>query len=226
MRSGRIFDILGGLLGQKTPGIPERRRVLVPRRTCSIRARYRRRGRATGSSCSRSGSAASRAARSATGRTATRCGPASPTCPTNFSSATSRCGSSVTRRVPDCGGAGLHRGGNGILMTYRFLEPREPSPSTTIAGSSSPGASTAASPARARARSSTRRTARRRSSATSSKTSMVEAGDELHFITWGGGGWGDPLDRESGAGIARNTPGAGERRRGAAPMVSWPTAKA
>ena len=24
----------------------------------------------------------------------------------------------------------------------------------------------------------------------------VEAGDRLHFITWGGGGWGDPLDRE------------------------------
>jgi N-methylhydantoinase B len=24
----------------------------------------------------------------------------------------------------------------------------------------------------------------------------VEAGDRLHFITWGGGGWGDPLDRD------------------------------
>jgi N-methylhydantoinase B len=24
----------------------------------------------------------------------------------------------------------------------------------------------------------------------------VEAGDQLHFITWGGGGWGDPLERE------------------------------
>ena len=23
----------------------------------------------------------------------------------------------------------------------------------------------------------------------------VEAGDVLHFITWGGGGWGDPLER-------------------------------
>jgi N-methylhydantoinase B len=23
----------------------------------------------------------------------------------------------------------------------------------------------------------------------------VEAGDQLHFITWGGGGWGDPLER-------------------------------
>ena len=24
----------------------------------------------------------------------------------------------------------------------------------------------------------------------------VEAGDRLHFITWGGGGWGDPLQRD------------------------------
>jgi N-methylhydantoinase B len=24
----------------------------------------------------------------------------------------------------------------------------------------------------------------------------VEAGDQLHFITWGGGGWGDPLERD------------------------------
>ena len=24
----------------------------------------------------------------------------------------------------------------------------------------------------------------------------MEAGDVLHFITWGGGGWGDPLDRD------------------------------
>jgi N-methylhydantoinase B len=25
--------------------------------------------------------------------------------------------------IPDSGGAGLHRGGNGIAMVYRFLEP-------------------------------------------------------------------------------------------------------
>jgi N-methylhydantoinase B len=24
----------------------------------------------------------------------------------------------------------------------------------------------------------------------------VEAGDVLHFVTWGGGGWGDPLERD------------------------------
>jgi N-methylhydantoinase B len=24
----------------------------------------------------------------------------------------------------------------------------------------------------------------------------VEAGDQLHFITWGGGGWGNPLERD------------------------------
>ena len=25
---------------------------------------------------------------------------------------------------------------------------------------------------------------------------LVEEGDQLHFITWGGGGWGDPLNRD------------------------------
>ena len=25
----------------------------------------------------------------------------------------------------------------------------------------------------------------------------VAAGDQLHFITWGGGGWGDPLERDA-----------------------------
>jgi N-methylhydantoinase B len=25
---------------------------------------------------------------------------------------------------------------------------------------------------------------------------IVEEGDQLHFITWGGGGWGDPLERD------------------------------
>jgi len=25
---------------------------------------------------------------------------------------------------------------------------------------------------------------------------QVEKGDVLHFVTWGGGGWGDPLERE------------------------------
>jgi N-methylhydantoinase B len=97
--------------------------------------------------------------------------------------------------VADSGGAGLHRGGNGIIMSYRFLEPgviavhddrwfvppwgvngglpgararkiiEKPDGSQTIVGNKVEDVS-------------------------------VEADDVLHFITWGGGGWGDPLERD------------------------------
>ena len=120
MRWAGIFDILGGLLGQKTP------EFLNAAGFSSVAASVlfgHRQRRANGSSCSRSASAAFPAGRSATGRTAIRCGPASPTCPTNSSNATSRCVIERYETVPDSGGAGLHRGGNGINMSYRFLEP-------------------------------------------------------------------------------------------------------
>ena len=97
--------------------------------------------------------------------------------------------------VPDSGGPGLHRGGNGILMTYRFLEAgtiaihddRWFVPPWGVNGGL-PGA---------RARKVLRR-------ADGSETTVgnkvediaVAVGDALDFITWGGGGWGDPLRRD------------------------------
>ena len=87
---------------------------------------------ASGTSSSRSASAAFRAARSATGRTGIRCGPPSPTCRTNSSRATFRCASRRTRRCRIPAGAGLHRGGNGIAHRLpvpgagRDLDPRRP----------------------------------------------------------------------------------------------------
>jgi N-methylhydantoinase B len=96
--------------------------------------------------------------------------------------------------VPDSGGAGLHRGGNGIIMTYRFLEPgviaihddRWFVPPWGVNGGK-PGA----------------RARKILEKADGSQTIVgnkvedvrIEAGDVLHFITWGGGGWGDPLER-------------------------------
>jgi N-methylhydantoinase B len=97
--------------------------------------------------------------------------------------------------VPDSGGPGLHRGGNGIQMTYRFLEKG------TIAihddrwftvpwgvNGGEPGA---------RARKILEK-ADGTSQVVGNKVEdlEVEAGDRLHFITWGGGGWGDPLERD------------------------------
>lgn len=97
--------------------------------------------------------------------------------------------------VADSGGAGLHRGGNGINMVYRFLEPgviaihddRWFVPPWGVNGGL-PG------------------TRARKVLVKADGTEIVlgnkvedypvEADDQLHFITWGGGGWGDPLERD------------------------------
>ena len=97
--------------------------------------------------------------------------------------------------VADSGGAGSFRGGNGINMVYHFLEEG------TIAihddrwftlpwgvNGGKPGA---------RARKELHR-ADGTVEVIGNKVDDVRVtpGDELHFITWGGGGWGDPLTRD------------------------------
>ena len=97
--------------------------------------------------------------------------------------------------VPDSGGAGLHRGGNGIDMVYRFLEPgviaihddRWFVPPWGVNGGE-PGA-------RAR-KVLVKIDGRELVLPNKCEDYKVEAGDRLHFITWGGGGWGDPLERD------------------------------
>lgn len=96
---------------------------------------------------------------------------------------------------PDSGGAGLHRGGNGIHMTYRFLadgqiaihDDRWFVPPWGV-NDGQPG-----------------KRARKILERADGSTEIignkvdevkVQAGDQLHFITWGGGGWGDPLERD------------------------------
>lgn len=96
---------------------------------------------------------------------------------------------------PDSGGAGLHRGGNGIRMTYRFLadgriaihDDRWFVPPWGVNGGL-PGK---------RAHKIIER-ADGRTQIIGNKVEDVEVkdGDQLHFITWGGGGWGDPFDRD------------------------------
>ena len=97
--------------------------------------------------------------------------------------------------VADTGGAGLHRGGNGVDVAYRFLEPG------TIAihddrwltypwgvNGGTPGARGTKWLDRADGT----------HEVLPSKIHDVEVlpGDVLHFVTWGGGGWGDPLERD------------------------------
>jgi N-methylhydantoinase B len=97
--------------------------------------------------------------------------------------------------VPDSGGAGLHRGGNGMEVAYRFLH----------AGTISihddrwlthPWGVNGGRPA-ARGRKVLER-ADGSAQVLPSKCDEVhvQEGDLLRFVTWGGGGWGDPLERE------------------------------
>lgn len=96
---------------------------------------------------------------------------------------------------PDSGGAGLHRGGNGIHMTYRFLSPGTISihddrwfvPPWGVNGGE-PGK---------RARKILER-ADGTQVIIGNKVEDIDVAtdDRLHFITWGGGGWGDPLERD------------------------------
>jgi N-methylhydantoinase B len=96
---------------------------------------------------------------------------------------------------PDSGGAGLHRGGNGIHMTYRFLEPGMIAIHDDRWFTRPWGVNGGEPGARAR---------KILEKADGTQTVVgnkveevaVEAGDQLHFITWGGGGWGDPLGRD------------------------------
>ena len=97
--------------------------------------------------------------------------------------------------IPDSGGAGLHRGGNGLSVAYRFLSDGHIGihderwlvyPWGVLGG-------------QVGARS-TKKLVRVDGSEEwlPSKCDgiKVQAGDLLYFNTWGGGGWGDPLERD------------------------------
>jgi len=98
--------------------------------------------------------------------------------------------------IPDSGGAGLHRGGNGLTVAYRFLADGTVSvhderwltyPWGVNGGE--PGLR------------STKRLVRADGSeqwlGAKSEGIKVKVGDLLYFNTWGGGGWGDPYDRDA-----------------------------
>jgi N-methylhydantoinase B len=98
--------------------------------------------------------------------------------------------------IPDSGGAGLHRGGNGLSVAYRFLvdgtvsvhDERWLTYPWGVRGGE-PGLR------------STKRLVRNDGSEqwlpSKSEGIKVQKGDLLYFNTWGGGGWGDPYERDA-----------------------------
>ncbi len=100
--------------------------------------------------------------------------------------------------IPDSGGPGFHRGGNGLSVGYRFLcdgaiaihDDRWLTYPWGVNGGL-PG------------KRSTKRLIREDGSTevlpAKCEGIAVKAGDVLYFDTWGGGGWGDPFDRDPNA---------------------------
>lgn len=97
--------------------------------------------------------------------------------------------------IPDSGGAGFFRGGNGIEMVYHFTE------NGTIAIHDDrwftyPWGVNGGEPGRRSEKFICRTDGTREILGAKVDDIEVNEGDELHYITWGGGGWGDPLERD------------------------------
>ncbi|CNE95159.1 N-methylhydantoinase [Mycobacterium tuberculosis] len=96
--------------------------------------------------------------------------------------------------IADSGGAGLHRGGNGVDVAYHFEEPG------TIAIHDDrwltyPWGVNGGRPGERGRKWIDRADGTREVLPSKVHDVAVAPGDVLHFVTWGGGGWGDPLAR-------------------------------
>jgi N-methylhydantoinase B len=99
--------------------------------------------------------------------------------------------------IIDSGGAGRHRGGNGIRISYRFLEPGEISIHDDRWLTYPWGVNGGKPGMRSRKRL-VRTDGSEELLAAKCDRIQVNKGDLLHYDTWGGGGWGDPLERSVG----------------------------
>ncbi|MCH8500770.1 MAG: hydantoinase B/oxoprolinase family protein [Aliidiomarina sp.] len=100
--------------------------------------------------------------------------------------------------IPDSGGAGKHRGGNGIRVGYRLLAKGEISIHDDR-WLTYPWGVNGGDPGQ-RSRKILKKTNGEEIILPSKCDNIkVEKGDLVIFDTWGGGGWGDPLERDLGA---------------------------
>ena len=97
--------------------------------------------------------------------------------------------------IADSGGPGLHRGGNGLSMGYQFLEPGEISIHDDR-WLTHPWGVNGGLPGQRSDKLMVRADGSRQWMEPKCDRIKVSAGDTLYFNTWGGGGWGDPLERD------------------------------
>ena len=97
--------------------------------------------------------------------------------------------------IPDSGGAGLHRGGNGLSVAYRFLNDGKIAIHDERWLTYPWGVNGGDTGMR-----STKKLVRTDGSEewlpAKCEDIKVKKGDLLYFNTWGGGGWGDPFKRD------------------------------
>lgn len=98
--------------------------------------------------------------------------------------------------IPDSGGAGFFRGGNGVNMTYCFLEPGEISIHDDR-WFTYPWGVNGGDPGLRSSKLLIRADGSREVLPAKCDRIAVQPGDLLEFITWGGGGWGDPTTRDA-----------------------------
>jgi N-methylhydantoinase B len=98
--------------------------------------------------------------------------------------------------IPDSGGAGLHRGGNGIVIAYEMLEKGEISVHDDR-WLTYPWGVNGGEPGMRSTKRLVRKNGGEENIPSKCDRVAVEPGDILYFNTWGGGGWGDPLARDA-----------------------------
>jgi len=100
----------------------------------------------------------------------------------------------VYETIEDSGGAGLHRGGNGMRVVYEFLEPGQVSIHDDR-WLTYPWGVNGGLPGSRSSKRLVHTDGKEEWLASKCDRVAVEVGDQLHFVTWGGGGWGDPFQR-------------------------------
>lgn len=108
----------------------------------------------------------------------------------------------IYETIPDSGGAGKHRGGNGLRVGYRFLEDGEISIHDDR-WLTYPWGVNGGEPGMRSRKTLLRADGTRELLPSKCDRVQVREGDLLLYDTWGGGGWGDPLERDP-AKVARD----------------------
>jgi N-methylhydantoinase B len=97
--------------------------------------------------------------------------------------------------IPDSGGAGFYRGGNGLSVAYCFLCDGEIGVHDDR-WLTYPWGVNAGEPGMRSTKRLVRANGEEQWLPAKCEKIMVKKGDVLYFNTWGGGGWGDPLERD------------------------------